>query len=303
MLFRHGRRNVACMRAHHDADAATHEHPAHDGTADAGLAELLDLDGDVLRSYWTDALTWVRHAATGSGRARILDLGAGTGTGTIALAQRFGGAEVIAVDVSEEMLSRIRVKALDEGLAHRIRTVQADLNVAWPAIDPVDITWASMSLHHMANPDRVLGDVFATTRPRGLVAVAEIAEPLRFLPHDVGFGRPGFEDRCLDALGKEHAQSVPQLGSEWAPRLEAAGFTVLSERTFAIELNAPHPTGTARYAQLWFRRLNSALAHLLAHEDLQTLATLIDGDGPESLQQRGDLQVRGSRTVTLARRP
>lgn len=267
------------------------------------MAELLDLDGEVLRAYWTDVMTWVRDAATGSAYRRILDLGAGTGTGTIALAQRFGGAEVIAVDISGEMLTRIRTKAVAAGLADRIRTVQADLDVAFPAVDPIDVTWASMSLHHMSDPDRVLGDVFAATTSGGLLAVAEISEPLRFLPHDIGFGRPGLEDRCLEALNKEHAQSVPALGSVWEPRLEAAGFTVVSERTFTIELNAPHPAATARYAQLWFRRMKGALADRLSPADLETLATLVDGNGPESLQQRGDLELRGSRTGTLARRP
>jgi ubiquinone/menaquinone biosynthesis C-methylase UbiE len=286
------------MPDHHGADGAT-----HDGTADAELAELLDLDGEVLRSYWTDVLTWVRHAATGTARERILDLGAGSGVGAIALAQRFGGAEVIAVDASEEMLRRIRVKALDLGLAHRIRTVQADLNVVWPAIDPIDVTWASMSLHHLADPDRVLGEVFASTRPGGLVAVAEMAEPLRFLPHDVGFGRPGLETRCLDALGKEHAYSLPELGSDWSARLERAGFTVFIERTFPIELNAPHPRATAHYARQWLCRLRSGLAHRLAHDDLAALGALIEGVGPESLLHRDDLQIRGSRTVTLARHP
>lgn len=286
------------MTEHHGS------HALHDGVNDdAALAELLDLDGEVLRPYWTDALTWVRRAAAGDGPGRILDLGAGSGVGTIALAQRFAGAEVIAVDVSEPMLSRIRAKALDLGLADRIRTVPADLDVGWPAIDALDVTWASMSMHHLTDPDRVLGDVFAATRPGGLVAVAEMAEPLRFLPDDLGFGRPGLEGRCLAALEKEHAHSVPELGSDWAPRLETAGFTLLGERTLTIKMDAPHPPGAARYAQLWLQRLSPGLADQLAPDDLEALATLVDGTGPESVHQRDDLQIRGSRTVTLARRP
>jgi hypothetical protein len=111
------------------------------------------------------------------------------------------------------------------------------------------------------------------------------------------------EARCLDDLKKEHADSLPDLGSQWSPRLEAAGFTVFGERTITIERNPPHPPGAARYAQQWLRRLRSGLTHRLAEDDVKTLAILIDGDGPESLQQREDLQIRGFRTVTLARRP
>jgi SAM-dependent methyltransferase len=280
-------------------DHHNHHGAGHD-TADADLVEMLDLDGEVLRSYWTDVLTWVQHE--GAGAEHVLDLGAGSGVGTIALAQRFDGAEVVAVDVSPEMLRHIHDKALHLGLAPRIRTVEADLDVGWPAVGPVDVTWASMSLHHLADPDRVLRDVFTATRPGGLIAVAEMSEPLRFLPDDVGFGRPGLEGRCLDILGKEHAHSVPELGSDWSPRLAAAGFTLLSERTLTVAVNPPYPPGAIRYAELWLRRLRSAAADQLDRDDLETLAVLLGGDGAESLQQRGNLHIRGCRTVTLARR-
>ena len=98
-----------------------HSHYAdHDGTGEAALAEMLDLDAQVLRTYWTDALTWVGDAAEGTRVRRVLDLGAGSGTGTIALAHQFGDAEVVAVDVSEAMLAHLRARALDEGVAGRI---------------------------------------------------------------------------------------------------------------------------------------------------------------------------------------
>ncbi|HEX3336684.1 MAG TPA: class I SAM-dependent methyltransferase [Jatrophihabitans sp.] len=277
------------------------DHRIAAGADDAALAELLDLDGEVLHSYWTDALSSLHPAATGAGR--ILDLGAGTGVATIALAQRFDGAEVIAVDASEEMLRRVRVKALELGLADRVRTVQADLDLDWPALGPIDVTWASMSLHHLADPDRVLRDVFAATRAGGLAAVAELSEPLSFLPHDVGVGRPGLEARCLDALNQAQAHALPELGSAWSPRLEAAGFTVVSEQALTIELKPRRSPGAVRYAQLWLRRLRSGLTHQLADDDLEALSTLVDGDGPESLVQRDDLHIRGTRIVTLARRP
>ncbi|MGI8664432.1 MAG: class I SAM-dependent methyltransferase [Jatrophihabitans sp.] len=308
---------MACTTPQHTHPE--HDHAGPDAAAEAAFAELLELDGQVLRGYWTQALTWVRQAATDNRRRqaptdnrrrqaptdhrRILDLGAGSGVGTIALAQRFGGAEVIAVDASEQLLKRIRVKALDLGLADRVRTVQVDLDHAWPAVGPIDITWASMSLHHLADPDRALREVFAATRPGGLIAVAELGEPLRFLPHELGFGRPGLEERCLEALGRQHADLLPELGTCWAARLEAAGFTLLGERTLTIEQDPPHPAGTGRYAQLWLDRMRSGLAGRLAADDLAALTTLLDGTGPLSLRGRADLRLRGARTVTLARRP
>jgi len=290
--------------SHAGAHGSHHSHsgPQENGTEEAALAELLDLDAEVLRSYWVEALLWVRHAAPGSRRRRIVDLGAGTGTGAIALAQRFSGAEVLAVDTSAGMLERIRGKALALGLAPQIRTVTADLDDGWPALGPLDVTWASMSLHHLADPDRVLADIFANTRSGGLLAVAEFNEPLRYLPDDLGFGRPGLERRCLDAVAEEHAHSLPELGSDWPTRLADAGFTVLEERTFSIELNPPHSAATITYAERWLQRLRPRLADRLAPDDLDALAVLLDGDGPGSLRRRGDLRVRGDRAVTLARR-
>lgn len=292
---------MAMSSSSHAHGSHAHAH-AHAQADEPEFAELLDLDGEVLHSYWAAVLTWVRRAATRTSPRRILDLGAGTGNGTIGLAQRFGSAEVIAVDAADDMLDRIRIKSLDLGLAERVHTVCADLDAGWPVTGPVDVTWASMSLHHLAEPDRVLGEIFAATRPGGLLAVAEFSEQLRFLPDDLGFGRPGLETRCLAALADEHAHALPDLGSDWAPRLTAAGFTLLGERNFPIELGPPLPDRGLDYAEHWLRRQRSRLADRLAADDVGALAELLDSHRPGSLRQRADLQIRGCRQVILARR-
>lgn len=273
------------------------DHHTHNDAAD--LADLLDLDAEVLHSYLSDVTEWIGLLAADRPSRRILDLGAGTGTGTIALAQRFAGAQVIAVDSSAEMLSRVRAKALDLGLADRVVTVQADLDAAWPAIEPVDVTWASLSLHHLADPDRVLKEVLATLHPGGLFAALEMDGPLRFLPDDVG---AGLEARCHAALAEEHTAAMPNLGSDWGARLEQAGFVSINRRTFTIDLKAPLSTEAARYARESLRRFRPALDRRLGAADLAALDTLIDSDGPEGLLHRNDLNVRGSRTVWVAHR-
>jgi ubiquinone/menaquinone biosynthesis C-methylase UbiE len=280
----------------------SHQHGSHEGVDSAAMAELLDLDADVLHSYLFDVTAWVRRQAADMPCRRILDLGAGTGTGTIALAQRFGGADVIAVDKSEERLTRVRAKALDLGLADRVRTVRADLDVAWPAIEPVDVVWASNSLHEMADPDRVLKDAFATIHPGGLLAVAEMDSPPRFLPDDIGLGQPGLEARYRDALEQERANSQPHLGPDWSQHLDQSGFAILAKRTFTIDLTAPHPAATGRYARAYLRRIRPVLEGRMATDDLTTLDTLIDSDGPDGVLHRSDLIVRGTRTAWIARR-
>jgi ubiquinone/menaquinone biosynthesis C-methylase UbiE len=281
-----------------------HHHQHHPTDTDsAGMAEVLDLDAEVLRPYLSEVIAWVQELAADLPLRRIVDLGSGTGTGALALAQRFAGADVVALDVSVQLLDRLEAKARDLGVADRIRTVQADLDAAWPAIDTADLVWASSSLHHMADPDRVLTEVFATLRPGGLLAVAELDSFPRFLPDDLGIGRPGLEARCHAALAERVAHDVPHLGADWGPSLTKAGFTIEAERTFAIDLLPPLPAATGRYAQASLRRFRSGMDGRLSADDLATLDTLIDSDGPDSVLRRDDLGVRTTRTVWMARRP
>jgi SAM-dependent methyltransferase len=277
-----------------------HQHQHHGEADSTAMIELLDLDAEVLHSYLLDVTTWVGQLATDA-PTRVLDLGAGTGTGTLALARQFGGADVIAVDRSAEMLARVRARAEDGGLADRVRTVHADLDVAWPAVGLVDLVWAASALHELTDPVRVFKDVFAAVHPGGLVAVVEMGAPPRFLPDDIGLGRPGLEARCHDAVARAQADWEPH--PDWGLRLEQAGFTSLAGQTFTIDLTPPHPISTGRYARAYLRRIRPVLEGRLAVEDLSTLDTLLTGDGPDSLLHRDDLVVRGTRTAWAARRP
>ena len=288
------------QRHHHDQHQHQHQHQ-HAGEADeAALAELMDLDAEVLHSYLSGVIAWVGELAAGQPCRRILDLGSGTGTGAVALARHFEGAGVTAVDVSAPMLGRLRARAREMGLDGRIRTVQADLDAGWPATGPADLVWASSSLHHMADPDRVLAGVFTALRAGGLLAVAEMGSFPLFLPGDLG---PGLEARCHAVLAEGLAEEVPLLGADWGPRLRKAGFTMEAGRTFAIDLRAPLPAAAGRYAQACLGRIRASLDGRISAGDLATLGMLLDGDGPGSLLRRDDLTVRTTRTVWVARRP
>ncbi len=279
---------------HHD------QHRPQAGAGEAALAELLDLDAEVLHAYLSGVIAWLHELAGDLPRPRILDLGSGTGTGALALAQRFEGADVTAVDVSAPMLDRLRARAREMGVDGRIRTVLADLDAGWPATGPVDLVWASSSLHHMADPDRVLAGAFAALQAGGLLAVAEMDSFPCFLPTGIG---PGLEARCHAVLAEDRARDVPHLGSDWGPRLRRAGFTIEAERTFAIDLGSPLPAPAGRYAQLSLGRIRAGLEGRISAADLATLGMLLDGDGPGSLLRRDDLTVRTTRTVWVARRP
>jgi SAM-dependent methyltransferase len=285
----------------HD-DQHQHQHDTAFDSADA-LAEMLDLDAEVLHAYLSDAISWVRHLGGDLPTRRIVDLGSGTGTGTVALARAFPDAEVIAVDSSPQLLTRVRAKARDLGAADRIVTVEADLDGPWPITQVVDVVWASMSVHHLADPDRVLADILASMRSGGRLVVAEPDGLLRFLPDDLGIGRPGLEARCHRTLAEAHARHMPPLGSDWGPRLAHAGFAGVTTRTFAIAIEPPLPALAARYAQTFLQHVRSQLDGTIGAEDQATLDALIDSKGPHSVLHRHDLAVRGTRTLWAGTKP
>jgi SAM-dependent methyltransferase len=290
--------------AHDHPDQHEHRPTGHeDHAADAnGLLDLLDLDALVLHDYWSAVLDWVQHAAADRPRTRLLDLGAGTGTASIGLAERFPAADIVAIDLSADSLGRLDAKAAERGFAPRVHTVEVDLDGGWPDVGQLDLIWASNSLHHMADPSRVLRDALAATNTGGQIAVAEFSQPLRFLPDELGPGRPGFEERTLAVLRAAHAEALPTLGSAWAPRLAETGWRVIDERDFAIDLDPPRHPSAARYAYAWFERFSNGPIERLEPDDRETLAALLDRAGPHSLLACSDLHVRGTRTVTLAGR-
>ena len=213
-----------------------HHHSHHDqhgtGPSETALAELLDLEAEALQPYLSGVIDWTAGLVTGPPR-EILDLGSGTGVGALALARRFEAAEVIAVDISAPMLDRLQTRARELGVAGRVRTLQADLDAGWPATGPVDLVWASSSLHHVKDPDQRPGRGLRRTAPRrpagrgrdGLLP----ALPAR---PDPGAGLEAALPTLLDEV---RASEMPHLGSDWGPRLSTAGFAIQAERTFTID--------------------------------------------------------------------
>jgi SAM-dependent methyltransferase len=263
---------------------------AHDHNST--FVEMLDLDAEVLHEYYTRLLD--RLSSLAGDVRRILDVGSGTGTGSVALARRFPSASVVALDASPELLAHLTRRAHTAGLGDRIHPLEADLDNGWPALEPVDLAWASASMHHMGDPDRVVADVLATLRPGGLFAIVELTGFPRFLP-----GTDPVEERLHACLAERNAHRMPHMGDDWGARLAKAGFLVEDAEHYDIHLTAPLPAATGRYAQVTLQRLGENLADRLTADERAALHTLLGGD----LAGRDDLQVRASRTLWAGRRP
>ncbi|MFI1371756.1 class I SAM-dependent methyltransferase [Streptomyces longwoodensis] len=278
----------------------THQHVHHEHDDSDGLAEILDLDAEVLAGHTASIAAWLPLR---TGPRQVVDLGCGTGAGTFALLDRFPDACVTAVDTSAGHLRRLRAKACARGLEEWVRTVQADLDAtAWPDLGTPDLVWASASLHHLADPEHALGAVRELLAPGGVFAVVELAGFPRFLPEGAPEGRPGLEERCHAVVDRLQTEHMPHRGADWGPMLTAAGFTVEGRRTVVVDIEGTGSEAVGPYALAGLRRIRGAVATSLSPEDLAALDGLLDTDGPHGILRRDDLVVRTERTVWAARR-
>lgn len=101
----------------------------------------------------------------------ILDVACGPGIVTAALAER--AREVVALDVTPEMLSQARQRCAKAGLRNvTFREGSAtDLPFAENSFDAV-VT--RLSIHHFEEPRRVLDEMFRVLRPEGALVVADV---------------------------------------------------------------------------------------------------------------------------------
>ncbi len=113
----------------------------------------------------------IRAAVAPTKTMRILDLGCGPGILVAALAPH--AREVVACDLTREMLERARQRCKAAGL-HNVRFDLGraeDLPFAGGGFDVV-VTRAT--LHHFSDPQLVVGEMVRVTRPHGKIVAADV---------------------------------------------------------------------------------------------------------------------------------
>jgi 2-polyprenyl-3-methyl-5-hydroxy-6-metoxy-1,4-benzoquinol methylase len=105
------------------------------------------------------------------GGKRVLEVGCGIGTDTINFARH--GAQVTAVDLSEESLKVARQRAEVFGLQDRIRFQQANAEELTRHLppEPYDLIYSFGVIHHTPNVERVVDQMRAYSRPGTKVKV------------------------------------------------------------------------------------------------------------------------------------
>jgi SAM-dependent methyltransferase len=265
------------------------------------MAELLELDASVFGGLVDEAVAVaVAHAPQPT--RTVVDLGAGTGTGTRALARAFPDAEIVAVDADAGMLERLRTGLVGSGLESRVRTVEADLDARWPAVGTADVVWASASLHHVADPARVLRDAHDALAPGGLLVVVEMTATSPVLPDDAAHA--DLAGHLESAMAHAGWNRYP----DWSPYLTDAGLDLVERR----EPTAVVPPGpdTSRWAHATAARQREHLAEHLDPTDLAALDAVLDATAPADATDPASASAsahtvgaRGGRIVWAARRP
>lgn len=101
-------------------------------------------------------------------RPRILVAGAGTFEPcVVALANP--DSEILAVDISESSLKRLRLHLLRHGLANRVRLERADLRDIGPNFGKFDYIIATGVLHHLPRPEEGLAKLASLLAPNGVM--------------------------------------------------------------------------------------------------------------------------------------
>jgi SAM-dependent methyltransferase len=152
---------------------------------------------------------------------RILDLGCGDGVLACEIAA--SGAEVLAVDLSEELLAAAAAKGL--------KTMRVDGH-ALPFIEEFDAVFSNAALHWMRRPELVIRGVARALKPRG-----------RFVGELGGHGNVAAIATAMRAVGERYGGDPQRVApwyfptvKEYRRELEAGGFEV---RTIML---VPRPT-------------------------------------------------------------
>ncbi|MGP3985459.1 class I SAM-dependent methyltransferase [Streptomyces sp. 3N207] len=287
--------------SHHNAHSSTATEPDWEA-----LAENLERDAELKVSFLEEAAAWLRDLLGHRDVTRVLDLGSGPGVTTIALAHAFPGAETVAVDSTPALLERARARAEREGLASRITIREAELPADLPDLGTAELIWTSNVVHHFGDQRAALETFAGALRPGGVLAVREGGLPTRFLPRDIGIGRPGLQAR-LDAADEDwftamrtelpgHARTV----EDWPALLVAAGLAPTGSRTFLTDLCAPLDPVARAHVRARVERFRDGLADSLSAEDLATLGTLLDDASPDGILRRPDVFYLTATTVHTA---
>lgn len=110
--------------------------------------------------------------------SKIMDIATGTGDLAIAMAKRMERAEILGIDLSEEMLAVARSKVKRLGLEQRITLLKGDAESLTMVTDGVmDVATVAFGVRNFENLEGGLAEIYRTLKAGGKLVVLEFSIP------------------------------------------------------------------------------------------------------------------------------
>jgi len=296
------------MSPHNDSGHG-HDHADVDWEV---MADQLENGGELQLPVLCRTATHLRELLDPENKVRrILDIGSGPGVMTCVFAETFPDAEVVAVDGTPGLLDRALARAERLGLGGRVtvRHTQLPEGLDGPdehgegGLGSADLVWSSKAVHHLGDQQGALNELAAVLRPGGLLAVAEGGLPTRFLPRDIGIGRPGLQTRLDGArerwfeIMRAELPGSTTVVEDWPAMLTRAGLTDVASVTSLLDLPVPLGETARAFLHADLTRLREISGESLDEEDRTTLDVLLDPGAPQGILRRPDAFLLAATTV------
>jgi ubiquinone/menaquinone biosynthesis C-methylase UbiE len=130
------------------------------GGLDNSIRRLMQNPQKILKPYINNNMT-------------VMDMGCGPGFFTIEMANLLNGSgKVIAVDLQERMLEKIKAKIKDTNLEERIILHKCQEDTIG-INEPIDFVLAFYMIHEVPNPERLLDELISKLKTNGKILIAE----------------------------------------------------------------------------------------------------------------------------------
>ena len=132
----------------------------------SAAADTYEATADIQRSVAARLAAWLPEGGGTVAPARILELGCGTGVFTRELASRFPSAEIVATDISADMIRVARQRA-----GRSLEWIVADAR-SYTASRPFPLVVSSCALHWASPFDATAANIARLLEPCGLLVAA-----------------------------------------------------------------------------------------------------------------------------------
>jgi ubiquinone/menaquinone biosynthesis C-methylase UbiE len=156
-------------------------------------------------------------------RGRLLDVACGPGVVTAALAAN--ASAIVAFDATQQMLDKARARCAKAGLANvEFRAGDAE-NLPFDDAQ-FDGVVTRLAIHHFANPQRALGEMFRVLRPGGMAVIVDVVS-----------SEDESESKLHNAIERlrdpSHVRMLP--ASELDRSISRAGFRIVEHATWDMD--------------------------------------------------------------------